>query len=154
MEIDQLLERFGNDTGLGWLALDDADTCTFLVDDMKISIMSITEGGRLLLFADVGEIPEDGRAALSLAALRANYLFRGTAGATLAVCPDSPTLMLNQSMRLDTLSYEQFVQALDDFTSTLEEWKRMLADYRPAPPDAAGDTSQTEPFISFGSMRI
>ena len=154
MEIDQLLERFGNDTGLGRLDLDEADTCTFLVDDMKISIMSITEGGHLLLFADVGEIPADGRAALSLAALRANYLFRGTAGATLAVRPDSPILLLNQSLRLDTLSYEQFVQALDDFTSTLEEWKRTLADYRPAPPDAAGEASPAEPSPPFGSIRI
>ena len=154
MEIHQLLERFGNDTGLGRLDLDDADTCTFLVDDMKISIMSITEGGHLLLFADAGEIPTDGRAALLLAALRANYLFRGTAGATLAVRPDSPTLLLNQSLSLDTLSYEQFVQALDDFTSTLEEWKRTLADYRPAPPDAAGEASQAEPLLPFGSIRI
>ena len=35
MEIDELLERFGNDTGLGRLALDGAGACTFLVDEMK-----------------------------------------------------------------------------------------------------------------------
>ena len=154
MEIHQLLERFGSDTGLGRLDLDEADTCTILVDDMKISIMSIAEGGHLLLFADVGEIPTEGRAALSLAALRANYLFRGTAGATLAVRPDSTILMLNQSLSLDSLSYEQFVQTLDDFTSTLEEWKRLLADYRPSPSDADGEASPATDLLPFGSMRI
>ena len=131
MEIDMLLERFGNDTGLGRLALDAANACTFLVDEMKVSFLHVPEGGRLLVFAEVGELPEDGRSELLLAALRANYLFRGTSGATIAVRPDSPTLFLNRSLRLDDLSYEEFVQILGDFADTLSEWKRMLADYRP-----------------------
>ena len=131
MEINALLERFGNDTGLGRLALDGAGACTFLVDEMKVSFMHVAEGARLLLFADVGELPEEGRDGLLLAALKANYLFRGTAGATLAVRPDSSVLFLGRTLGLDGLSYEDFVQALSDFTTTLAEWKRLLADYRP-----------------------
>ncbi len=142
MEIDVLLERFGNDTGLGRLSLDGADACTFLVDGMKVSFMHVAEGDRLLLFAEVGELPESGRPGMLLAALRANYLFRGTSGATLAVRPDSPALFLNQSLGLDGLSYEDFVQALGDFTATLAEWKRLLADYR---PDAAAPETAAEP---------
>ena len=70
-------------------------------------------------------------------------LIRGTAGATLAVRPDSPVLFLNQSLGLDGLSYEDFVQALGDFTTTLAEWRRLLADYR---PDAsAPETAVAEP---------
>ena len=130
MEIDELLERFGNDTGLGRLALDGAGACTFLVDEMKVSFMHVAEGGRLLLFAEVGELPEVGRSGMLLAALKANYLFRGTSGATLAVRSDSPVLFLNQSLGLDGLSYEDFVQALGDFTATLAEWRLFLADYR------------------------
>ncbi len=146
MDIDTLLERFGQDTGLGRLALDEANACTFMVDDMKISFLHVAEGGRLLLFAEAGDLPDAGAAGLLLAALKANYLFRGTAGATLAVRPDSPALFLNRSLQLDSLSYEDFVQALSDFTVTLAEWRRMLADYRPdaaAPEDA--DAAQ-QPF--------
>ena len=131
MDISNLLERFGKDTGLGVLSLDESNTCTFLVDDMKMSFMHVAEGDHLLLFAEAGEIPDEGRAALLLSALRANYLFRGTAGATLAVRPDSPTLFLNRSLRLEPLSYEEFVQALSDFTNALAEWRRLLADYHP-----------------------
>ena len=143
MEIDALLERFGNDTGLGRLALDGAGACTFLVDEMKVSFMHVAEGSRLLLFAEVGELPAAGDSGMLLAALRANYLFRGTSGATLAVRPDSPVLFLNQSLGLDGLSYEDFVQALGDFTTTLAEWRRLLADYRPdasAPETAVAES--------------
>ena len=146
MEIDELLERFGNDTGLGRLALDGAGAYTFLVDEMKVSFMHVAEGGRLLFFAEVGELLEAGRCGMLLAALRANYLFRGTSGATLAVRPDSPVLFLNLSLGLDGLSYEDFVQALGDFTATLAEWRRLLADYRPdaSAPEAA--VSEPPPF--------
>ena len=149
MEIDTLLERFGNDTGLGRLALDDASSYTFLVDEMKISMMHVAEGGRLLLFADVAELPEAGLSGMLLAALRANYLFRGTSGATLAVHPDSSMLFLNRSLILDGLSYEDFVQALSDFTNTLAEWRRLLADYRPEIPAYEDDSPDPSPFGKF-----
>ncbi len=131
MEFEQLLERFRKDTGLENLAPDDTDTCTFLVDEMKVSLMHIAEGGRLLLFAEVGELPDGGCPALAMAALKANYLFRGTSGATLAVRPDSSMLFLNQSMLLENLSYDDFVQAISDFVDTIEEWQKMIANYRP-----------------------
>ena len=131
MELDQLLERFGKDTGLGQLTMDEADTCTFLVDDMKVSLMHIAEGEHLLCYADVGELSEEACPALALAALKANYLFRGTAGATLAVRPESSTLFLNQSLLLENLSYDDFIQVLSGFVDTLANWKKLLSDYRP-----------------------
>ena len=137
MEIDLLLERFAKDTGLGKLALDEADTCSFLVDEMKVSLTYIAEGGHLLCLAEVGALPAEVDSAFLLAALKANFLFRGTAGATLAVSPDASTLFLNQSLLLASLSYEDFVQVLSDFTDTLAEWKKLLADYSPATPGAA-----------------
>ena len=146
MEIDSLLERFGTDTGLGRLALDGANTCTFLVDEMKVSFLHVPEGGRLLLFAEVGELPDAGRSELLLAALRANHLFRGTSGATLAVLPDSPTLFLNRSLLIEGLSYDEFVQMLSDFVDTLAEWKRMLTDYRPEILKAAPSADEPSPF--------
>ena len=146
MEIDKLLERFGNDTGLGRLALDGAGACTFLVDEMKVSFMHVAEGGRLLLFAEVGELPAVGDSGMLLAALRANYLFRGTSGATLAVRPDSPALFLNQSLGLDGLSYGDFVQALGDFTTTLAKWRHLLADYRPDASATEAAVSEPPPF--------
>ena len=92
-------------------------------------------------FAEVGDLPDTGRAELLLAVLQANYLFRGTSGATLAVRPDSSILFLNRSLLLDTLSYEDFVQQLCDFTNTLAEWRRLLTDFRPAPSDRVSDPS-------------
>ena len=139
MDIAFLLERFGQDTRLGKLALDEANTCTFLVDEMKISLTYIAEGAHLLCFAEVGRLPETGGAPLLRAALQANYLFRGTAGATLAVSPDTQALFLNQSLLLDSLSYDDFLKKLSDFVDTLAVWKKLLADYRPAVSDAAAE---------------
>ncbi|MBQ9368257.1 MAG: type III secretion system chaperone [Victivallales bacterium] len=141
MDFDVLLERFGNDTGLGKLALDEAGTCSFLVDEMKVSLMHIPEGGHLLCFAEVGAISAEVGSAFLLAALKANYLFRGTGGATLSVSPDASMLFLNQSLLLESLSYNDFVQVLSDFVATLAEWKKLLADYSPA---SSGDASKGE----------
>lgn len=145
MEITELLERLGKDTGLGLMALDEASTCTFLVDEMKVSFLYIPQGGNLLLFAEAGELPGEHSPALLLSVLQANYLFRGTAGATLAVRPDSKTLFLNRSLRLDAISYDDFVQALSDFTDTLAEWKRLIADYRPTASEPQTPSSDTIP---------
>ncbi len=48
MDIDTLLERFGKDTGLGRLTLDDSGSYTFLVDEAKVSFMHIAEGLELI----------------------------------------------------------------------------------------------------------
>ena len=141
MDIAFLLEQFRQDTGLGKLALDEANTCTFLVDEMKISLTYIAEGAHLLCFAEVGRLPEAGGGPLLRAALQANYLFRGTAGATLAVAPDTQALFLNQSLLLDSLSYDDFLQRLSDFVDTLAAWKKLLADYRPGGSDTAEETA-------------
>ena len=153
MEFDVLLERFGKDTGLGKLALDEADTCSFLVDEMKVSLTHIAEGGHLLCFADVGALSAEVDPAFLLAALKANYLFRGTGGATLAVSPDASTLFLNQSLLLESLSYDDFLQALSDFVDTLAEWKKLLADYGPATPGTVTDGA-TPQSPQFGFLKI
>ena len=153
MEFDLLIERFGKVTGLGKLALDEAGTCTFLVDEMKVSLMHIAEGGHLLCFAEVGALSAEVGSAFLLAALKANFLFRGTGGATLAVSPDASTLFLNQSLLLASLTYDDFVQVLSDFTDTLAEWKKLLADYSPATSGtvAEGKTPQSP---QFGFLKI
>ena len=140
MEIDTLLERFGKDTGLGKITLDESGSCTFDVDEMEVSLMHIVEGDHLLIFAEAGELPAEGREALLQGALQANYLFQGTNGATLAVRPDSPMLFLNRTLLLENLSYETFAQVFSDFVNALEQWKQMLVDYRPAPSEPTAES--------------
>jgi hypothetical protein len=153
MEIDALLERFGKDTGLGQITLDESGSCTFDVDDMTITLMHVVEGGHLLCFAEAGELPSEGREALLLGALQANYLFQGTLGATLAVRPDSSKVFLNRTLLMENLTYETFVQVLSDFTNALEEWKKMIADYRPVPSAPKADAPEMNSLMS-GYLKI
>jgi hypothetical protein len=143
MELKVLLKQLGDDTGLGELTLDEAETCTILVDEMKVSMIHIIEGNRLLLFAEVGELAEEMCPALALAALKANYLFRGTGGATLSVNPETSMLCLNQSFLLEPIEYEVFIEIINGFVDTLAQWKSLLADYRPAP--TASDEKEAIP---------
>ncbi len=153
MEIDTLLERFGKDTGLGQITLDESGSCTFDVDEMEISLMHIVEGGHLLIFAEAGQLPAEGRDALLLGALQANYLFQGTNGATLAVRPNSSMLFLNRTLLLENLSYETFVQVLSDFTNALEQWKQMITNFRPAPSNPTAEAPSMNSFMS-GYLKI
>lgn len=88
----------------------------------------------LLLHAEVGEIPPDGRESILAAAMEANWLYQGTGGGTLAVNPGDSCLHLEKYTWFDRLTPEGAFNAMERFVATVESWRRILADYQSAPP--------------------
>ena len=62
------------------------------------------------------------------AVLEANFLYKGTAGATFAVNPEDGSLWLQGYNWLERLDAESSVKALDKFADTVKTWKEFVAD--------------------------
>ena len=127
--IDFLAHHFGP-------PLEDAGGASVL-EVSGVQVILQEAGDLLLLRTEIGDLPEDDRAPLLAAILEANHLYRGTGGATLALVPGTSRLCLQKYTWLDRLSPDTIPDLLFRFSSTATTWHRLLADYRPAPPDDA-----------------
>lgn len=98
----------------------------------------LQDAGELLLMrAEVGELPGGGEGEILAAAMRANFLYQGTGGATLAVNPADGRLHVHKYNWMERLDAETVLDALDKLADTASAWRKILADYTPAAAAAA-----------------
>ncbi len=101
-------------------------------------------GDLLLLRAELGPIPAEGREAVLAAAMEANWLYQGTGGATLALDPAGGGLGLQKYTWLDRLDADAAFETLERFPATAALWRKTLSDFV-APSPAAEEPSPTPP---------
>ena len=133
MTFGGLIESLGERLGV---EIEDAGGAAAVEIDGAVVILQ-DAGALLLLRAEVGELPEEGREALLAAAMRANFLYQGTGGSTLALAPDAGRLVIQKYNWLERLDPETAFAMLERFADTAAAWRRILADFRP-------DAGQTE----------
>ena len=141
MTFENLLEQLSARLGV---ELEDAGGAAAIeVDGTPIVLQDA--GELLLLRADLGAPPPEDPATLHRAALEANFLYRGTRGATLALDPDSGHLHLQSYNWLERLDAEKAADMLFRFEDAVADWKELVAAYRaPAAhgvPDADPDVA-------------
>ena len=71
---------------------------------VTVLLQGLDHCGAVLLAADIGEPPPEGREALMRTMLEANDLFRDTAGATLSLDSDRGCIRLQRTLPIDTLA--------------------------------------------------
>ncbi len=125
--LELLSERLG-------APLEDAGGATAVEIDGSTVILQ-DAGDLLLLRAEIGTLPDEGREALLTAILEANHLYSGTGGGTLALEPGVPRLILQKYTWLDRLDPDTVPDLLARFASTADTWRRLLTDYPPPSPD-------------------
>jgi len=112
---------------------DDAGAVTLSVDDMSLTILGLEEVGQVVLSGIVGEPPpEDRLVGLYKALLEANHNFACTAGATLALDPQTGKVSLCKVLPLALLDGESFFQEIERFINVLETWCELVRNYRDA----------------------
>jgi hypothetical protein len=110
--VSELLVTLGRDLGLENLTLASDDTLTLRFDERVMALLAVQEQeGTLLLLAPL-PVPD---AAGMRQALLANFLWRETAGATLALEPETGQLALQQRLPLQGLDYPTFSAAIEVF---------------------------------------
>ena len=79
---------------------------------------------------------------------RANFLYKGTGGATLAINPNDGHLHLQKYNRLERMDTDKALDMLSRFIETIATWKRLVAEV----PDA--ETSALPEFNRESLMQV
>ena len=129
MKFGDLLASLGERLGV---EIEDAGGAAAMEVD-GVSVILRDAGDILLLHAEVGEIPSDGRESILAAAMEANWLYEGTGGGTLAVNPADGCLNLEKYTWFDRLDPEDALSMIGSFVATVETWRKILSDCQRAP---------------------
>ena len=102
------------------------------------TVVVLQDAGKMLLMrAEIGEFPPDGKEDLLRSAMEANFLYQGTGGATLAVNPADGHLHIQKYNWLERLDANMAFDMLERFADTIAAWRKVLADFRPVAETAA-----------------
>lgn len=150
MEYKELIEAFAAKHGIGGLEVLDGTTALD-IDKMRIAFLNDENAHSLILLGEIGSPPPEANERFGVLLMRANYLFRGSDGATFAQDPETNAYVLMRSLPLALLDATILADAVQGFVNTLERWRRALADFRPAGETANGQSASVEEFMPFGA---
>lgn len=132
MDYAGLLAALAGEIGLDGLEPDESNMVRLGAEGTALTIVYERESRNVVVFSEVADLPREGREAFYGEALRANWLFQGGAGATLAICPETGALALNRAWPIDALDAETFVGAVQSFLVQLWRWRKLADDWRGA----------------------
>ena len=148
MEFRRLIESLAEKIGIE--INDEGGAAAVGIDGLTV-ILHQADEDLLLLHADLGEVPVAGRDALAVAALRANFLYQGTGGSTLAINPHNGHLHIQKYNWLDRLDADKALDTLSRFADTSLKWQKLLSDYSSL-NDEASEEAQPEDVAAFGEF--
>ena len=141
MEFQQLIADFAERHGIANLAAED-NAAALEVDGIVITLVAV--GDALLISADIGEPPSEGRAEFAELLLEANL----QSEAFFAKGQENGAYILVRRLPLPALDGASFDAALEALVNLAETWRRLLADFRPV---AKAAVERTEEFTQFGA---
>lgn len=99
------------------------------VASVSIMISNVEERSEILLYADLGNVPPEGREDFYRTLLEANNLFQGTAGATLGL--ENGTGLIRLQLRENSSIFANNAEEhVGTFVETALTWKKIVVDYR------------------------
>lgn len=126
-KFNALIEAFAKHVGLP----DDSgftETLTMSVDDVAVGIQYVFDSSEesIVLYCDLGPIPEQKERDIYRNLLEGNYFWTGTGGATLSINSDTGHALAAHAMPLEELDGEGLAVAIDAFADVGEFWTRFI----------------------------
>lgn len=127
-----LIEALANHVGLP----DDsgfAETLTMSVDDVAVGIQYVFDSSEesVVLYCDLGPIPEQKERDIYRNLLEGNYFWTGTGGATLGVNSETGHALVAHAMPLEELDAEGLAAAIDAFADVGQFWTQFIVSDEP-----------------------
>lgn len=139
---ETLIREFGTALGHPELAPDEEGLCALSVDDGEVTLfIQLRDEDTVLIFAEVGRLPDDAEAARAL--LAANLFGRGTADGTLGLAEENGLVIYSRAEPLRGLDYTHFATIVEVFLDLLAHWRRAL-------PHLGGDQAQAAILAAVG----
>lgn len=146
MEFKEILAALAAACELDRLEPDESNMVHLGAQGTALTIVGEDETRTVVLMSEIGSLPAEGRERFFAEALKANWLFQGGGGATLAINPETDALALNQQLPLDMLDGERFVGVVRRFLNILVRWRTLARDWTGAVEDGlAGAADETVP---------
>ena len=137
MELNELMEGLAAACGVKGVMPDAGGAYHLAIDEMNVSFMSIAESGQLVIWGEVAEPPPEGRELLYQVLMESMFMGRATGGAAFSIDAGSGKIFLQRMEALSALDVELFTKMLEKFVNVLEEWRKIVADFRPAAQEMA-----------------
>jgi len=157
MEFSEIFDNFAKRVGADF-ALDEDGTCRLGIDDMEIVVHLLPELDSVVMYGDVGDLPPEGLQDFYAAALKANWMFGGTSGSTIAINPETNRVVLNRYDPVKSLDDESFAATVEKFVNMLETWRTLARDFGPVALErqaaAQQEALEAPSFGSEGFVRI
>lgn len=145
MDFEELLSGLGRNVGLHGLKPDDDRTCRISIDGMSVTFTADREGKTMLTYAEVGERPPEGVTTLYRVMMESMFMGQTTGGSTFSVDPATGKIYLHRADLLGGLDVPAFMAMVEKFVNVLEQWRSMVADYRPSDKDKDNDSVRRLP---------
>jgi hypothetical protein len=133
MESFELIKKFGEKIGVN-LTPDEDNVYTFEVDEMIVTFNVLPELDEIVLSGDIGEPPPEHLENLYKTMLESQYLFNGTAGATISLNSETNRFSLCKALPCKILDGDLLYAETENFINTLEVWIKLVKDYRDVAP--------------------
>ena len=140
--LNNLLGEFGSSIGMPELELDEENRCNLMFDEVAVSFELSPDEASVYLYSYLGDVASNDSKAVFAALLDANYIFRGTLGATMGVDEASGRVVMIRSEDLSTLRLSRFQSLVEEFVNLAELWQNRLADF---PADTAQQSTPATP---------
>ena len=131
MEFKELLAAFAAKYGVE--GLDGADGAAELdVDGVRVALLDDPQAHSLFACAEIGHPPPDANGAFGAMMLQANFLLRGTEGATLCQNPETGAYSIVRQFPLALTDAAALGDGLESLVNQAENWRKTLAGLRAA----------------------
>ncbi len=130
MELKEVADGLAAKFGVADLAVDDGEVA-LEIDGMPI-ILADRNGTAIIITGFVGEPPAEGGEAFARMMLDGTTSLMDEKSAALARNPETGAFMLVERIAQDGLTLDAFCESLTGFVNTLETWRGLLEDFRPA----------------------
>ena len=152
MEFDELLKPLAAACGIERLEPDESHMVHLGADGTALTIVGDPETRMVVLFSEIADLPLEDRERFYEQALKANWLFQGGGGASLAINPESDLLSLNRAVPMAVLDGDSFVELVRGFLAVLYRWRKFAAGWRGAVEDGVltEKSEADDPFMTLG----
>ena len=148
MEFKEIVDAFAKRHGIADLVPED-DGISLDVDGIVVSVMAV--GGEIMIAAEIGEPPVEGRAEFADAMLEASMESK----AFFVKSAQAGKYMLMRRFGMLELDAAAFDNAIESLVNMAEVWRKMLDDFRAAAKAAAEKAEAATPsFGATGFMQV
>ena len=150
MDNFSFIKHFGEVLGLN-LDFNPEGTYLFEIDGLAFAIHDLGNCHRIILSGNIGHPPPDNDEKLFKTLLEAQYMLKGTSGATFSINPDTGELMLCKVIVPAILDNDSFLQETENFVNALHSWANIIRNYR---SETSMKNEEHDVFLNSGFLTV